>query len=344
MKKLLLTTLFGAIISLTNAQVDNTNLVANYFFEQNTNAHNNVPLNGTVNGTVSYDTKNGSALKISNTLGSTSCNGTWQPQCIRFSKGGCLQYQQVCVGSLTNIPTSNNYVSLPLSDTVIKDKFTISFWLNPTNTNVFVWNNIFSKRLNRQLIDGKTVLYNSINISVYNATTLNAGISTLNDTEVNLTTPISTAVWTYITFTYDGSKIKLYKNGVLASEANITGNINFDSQFQWVLGQMSDKDNAQGGNFMIDDLYIFSKALSAQEVVSLQSSGITGLEDNVLNQRYVISPNPANDYVNLPAFGQIFDLLGNKVAEGVGNVSVSGLHVGVYLVKIGVQTEKLVIK
>jgi hypothetical protein len=361
MKKLLLISFVCAFIGNANAQiifeeeiigkdtavntninyVSNTDLLASYKFEQNVNASNASSFNGTVNGTVTYDTKNSSALSISNTVGINQCDGIWQTTCTGgYSKGKCQEWGQVCSGTLVNSPASNNYVSLPISNTAIADKFTISFWLNPQQNNSFPWNNIISKRLNKST--GKSVLYNSINISISNSTTLYAGISTTNDTEINLTTPITTGTWTYITYTYDGSNVKLYKNGVLAAESAATGSVEFNTSTKWVLGQMSDLDNSQGGNFSIDDLHIFTRTLSANEVSDLQNSGVTAIEDDFSTSKYTISPNPANDIVNLPGQGTIYDLVGNKVAEGEGNVSISHLEAGIYLVKIGVFTQKLV--
>lgn len=321
--------------------VSNQDLIASYKFELNVNAANGSLMNGTAVGTLTYDPKNGDALTISNAVGVNQCDGSWQPVCTGgYSKGQCKQWSQVCSGTLVNIPATNNYVSLPISNTAIADKFTISFWLNPKAYNSFPWNNIISKRLNKNT--GKTVLYNSINISISNSTTLYAGVTTTSGAEVNITTPITTGTWTYITYTYDGSNVSLYKNGVLAATSAATGSVEFNTGTKWVLGQISDLDNSQGGNFSLDDLHIFARALSAQEVSDLQNNGITSIEDNNFATKYTISPNPANDFVNLPVEGKIYDLLGNKVAEGVGNVSVAHLSAGIYLVKIGAFTQKLV--
>ena len=341
MKKILLITFVSAIFTSVNAQVSNTDLLLNYKFEQNTTASNgNNLLNGTVNGTVTYAQKNGYAINIANTAASNVCSGVWQTQCTSYSKGKCIKWQQVCSGGLVTVPASNNYVSLPLSNSDISDNFTISFWLNPQNNNAFPWNNIISKRLNKSV--DKSVLYNSINISISNSTTLYAGVTTTSGTEVNLTTPITTGVWTFITYTYDGSNVKLYKNGVLAAESEATGDVEYNTNTKWVLGQISDLDNSQGGNYTLDDLSIFARALSATEVSTIQTDGVTAIEDELFSSKYQISPNPANDFVNLPTEGKIYDLFGNKVAEGVGNVSIANLSAGVYFVKMGSFTHKLI--
>jgi Concanavalin A-like lectin/glucanases superfamily/Secretion system C-terminal sorting domain len=339
MKKLLLITFVTVILSNASAQVNNTDLLANYKFEQNTNASNNAALDGIVNGTVTYGSKNGSAINIANTAGSSECSGTWISQCLGYSKGKCIQWQQVCTGGLVTVPASNNYVSLPISNTAISDQFTISFWLNPQNS-PFTWNNIICKRLNKAV--GKTILYNSINVSILNSTTLYAGVTTTSGAEVNLTTPITVDEWTYITYTYDGSNVKLYKNGVLETESSTTGNVEFNTSTKWVLGQISDLDNSQGGNFILDDLNIFARALTVEETNTLKNGEITAIEDEISSPKYLISPNPANDFVNLSAQGEIYDLFGNKVAEGVGNISIANLSTGIYLVKIGSFTYKLI--
>jgi len=320
--------------------VSNQDLIASYKFEQNTKATNDTAFNSTAVGTVTYGQKNGSAITIANTVASKFCSVPTVSQCVSTSKGKCVKYDQICPTGFINTPGTNNYVSLPISNTAISDKFTISFWLNPVQNNSFPWNNIISKRLNKST--GNSTLYNSINISISNSTTLYAGVTTTSGAEVNITTPITTGTWTYITYTYDGSNVSLYKNGVLAPTSAATGSVEFNTGTKWVLGQISDLDNTQGGNFSLDDLHIFARALSAQEVSDLQNNGITSIEDNNFATKYAISPNPANDFVNLPVEGKIYDLLGNKVAEGVGNVSVAHLSAGIYLVKIGASTQKLV--
>lgn len=341
MKKILLITFVSAIFTSVNAQVSNTDLLLNYKFEQNTNASNgNNLLNGTVNGTVTYVQKNGYAINFANTAASTACSGVWQTMCMKFSKGVCVSSQQVCTGAMVTVPASNNYVSLPISNTAILDKFTISFWLNPQYNNAFPWNNILSKRLDKSTDNG--VLYNSINLSISNSTTLYAGITTTSGTEVNLTTPITTGVWTFITYTYDGSNVKLYKNGVLVTESAATGDVEYNTITKWVLGQISDLDNSQGGNYSLDDLSIFARALSAVEVSTIQTDGVTAIEDELFSSKYQITPNPANDFVNLPTEGKIYDLFGNQVAEGVGNVSIANLSAGIYFVKMGSFTHKLI--
>lgn len=341
MKRILLITLVSAMFTNVNAQVSNTDLVASYNFEQNTNAANSSTFNGTVNGTVTYGQKNGSAIKIANTVGSQYCDVATTLECTGgYSKGSCLKWTPTCPTGFKTTPASNNYVSLPLSNSVISDNFTISFWLNPDQNNSFPWNNIISKRLDKSI--GKTILYNSVNISISNSTTLYAGVTTTSGTEVNITTPITTGTWTYVTYTYDGSNVKLYKNGVLAAESSASGSVEFNTSTKWVLGQISDLDNSQGGNFTLDDLHIYARALSATEVEELKNSGITAIEDDNYTTKYTISPNPANEFVNLPVEGEIYDLLGNKVAEGVGNVSVANLTAGIYLVKIGAFTQKLI--
>jgi hypothetical protein len=78
--------------------------------------------------------------------------------------------------------------------------------------------------------------------------------------------------WTHLTLTYDGSLIKIFVNGVQASQDAFSGNIAGDNQIFGIGGRVS-------GNFFsgrIDEVEVFNRALTPGEITSLYNSGVNG--------------------------------------------------------------------
>ncbi len=107
--------------------------------------------------------------------------------------------------------------------------------------------------------------------------------------------------WVLITFTYDANagKMKFYKNGVLAHEADASGNVGdyFGPQYNldelWVGGRQFDSydkgyDNCFNG--AIDDVRIYNRALHAAEVLALYEADPTARSLTVQQARGEASP------------------------------------------------------
>ena len=249
----------------------------------------------------------------------------------------------MCNGALVSAPANHNYVKLPNTlQSTITNQVTVSFWAYVLPNNGFPWNILFSKRLNKSY-NGST-LYNSINLALYSNGTLDCAITTDANTEVRVSkTNFTYNQWQHIALTYDGDSSRLYLDGILIDKKALTGNITFDSQYDWLLGQISQSDFSQGGNFYMDDLFIFSKALTASEIVNLKNTNlITEIAVNPLQVETSIYPNPANQIVHSAAYCEIFNVMGEKVTEGKENINIEHLSNGVYLVKQGNTTIKLV--
>lgn len=78
--------------------------------------------------------------------------------------------------------------------------------------------------------------------------------------------------WHHIAGTYDGSNVKLYIDGVYQGASALSGTVNAGTNIG--IGRASDiGDNTPNYSGMIDDVAIFSRALSASEVASLYAEG-----------------------------------------------------------------------
>ncbi|MFQ3575683.1 MAG: LamG-like jellyroll fold domain-containing protein [Cytophagales bacterium] len=328
------TKLSVVLISISSfAQISNEGLIAHFPFNQNLVASNNSQIVGSSNGTITYTEKNGFALAISNSPESQQCNGSWITSCFM---GGCSDF---CQGSLIINPKTNNHVSLPLGEAPLTNAFTIAFWLS-SGDNLDAWNTYFSKRLEKSF---PRVLYNTISIARTNSGDLYAGLTTDTDIEVNtIATNFPSNTWKHVAFVYDGNQAKLYVDGTLIDTKVASGNLLYNQSNGWILGQLTQSDNSQSGNFSMDDLFIFNKAIEADDIFKLKEEGVTRLFSSVYENRNLISPNPAKDFVNIDSYAEIFNLVGEKVAEGEGKISVSHLNSGVYVVKMGKNTQKLI--
>jgi hypothetical protein len=98
--------------------------------------------------------------------------------------------------------------------------------------------------------------------------------------------------WQHYVLSYDGSNLKLYKNGTLVGTTSASGSITSTS-VAFMVGMLP----FQATNFQftgkIDDVTIWNKALSASEVNSLYSCGVQGSPSN-LNVHYTFNQGIAS--------------------------------------------------
>jgi hypothetical protein len=77
---------------------------------------------------------------------------------------------------------------------------------------------------------------------------------------------------------YDGSQLRLYVNNILDGELEVSGSINVSTDDLFIGGlQNISKTGAFAGrhfNGSIDNVMIFDKALSAQEIQDLYNEGV----------------------------------------------------------------------
>ncbi len=95
------------------------------------------------------------------------------------------------------------------------------------------------------------------------------GIMSVGDgvTSVFVASLGSTTSWRHVAVTYEGAKFILYINGVKTKEEFLT--INTPASPVSRIGK--DAGTTQTSNFKIDDLYIYNRALSAEEVTKLHT-------------------------------------------------------------------------
>jgi hypothetical protein len=152
---------------------------------------------------------------------------------------------------------------------------------------------------------------------------------------------INNGKWHHLVATYNNGHHKLYINGVL--EKNFPGGSINESTGNLVLGLKGDAlSNQYDGD--IDELKIFNKALSAEDITKLSNEkSIITSNASFTKKTFIIYPNPAQNFTTIElnsAEGslEIFNSAGavvKKISLTKANTSIdlSSFTTGVYVVK-----------
>ena len=90
-------------------------------------------------------------------------------------------------------------------------------------------------------------------------------------------------VWTHIAAVYDGSEVKLYKDGVLASTAVVTGNIDYSNiPTNLTLGSFSRNGTDTYFDGSIDELRIWNVARTGAQLQGYMNSSLSGTETGLV--------------------------------------------------------------
>jgi hypothetical protein len=145
--------------------------------------------------------------------------------------------------------------------------------------------------------------------------------------------------WYMFSVTFDGNTMKLFMNGSLVNSQTQTGNIqtgNIPLRFGMREG------NFQYFNGKIDDIGIWNRALTQQEITNLYNASLSTV-DFAIND-INIYPNPTTSFLNYKSSIQvekivIYNMLGQvvqqeKVNALEGAINIEKLAQGTYLVKV----------
>lgn len=105
--------------------------------------------------------------------------------------------------------------------------------------------------------------------------------------------------WIHLAMTYDGSKIRLYRNGVFQADANQSGNLNTTTNLLYI-GAYNDSYYFLNG--IIDEVKIYTTALSEEEI-----------REDMLNYHKPVSPG------NLVGWWRMEEGKGTTVYDKSGN-------------------------
>jgi hypothetical protein len=107
---------------------------------------------------------------------------------------------------------------------------------------------------------------------------------------------LPTGQWVHATVTYDGSAMRLYKDGVEVGSMAVSGSVSTDSNIPVWIGRNPDGTNTFHG--VIDELRIYSRALTASEIQNDMNSPLTGV---------ALAPLPSPSAVSLAWMASVSD-------------------------------------
>lgn len=162
--------------------------------------------------------------------------------------------------------------------------------------------------------------------------------------------------WYFFTYTYDGSKTSLYVNGNYIKGRTVSLNtISTNNLFR--IGERISGDNSdEFFKGKIDDIGIWNRILTPQEIMNLYNS--TSLGTNTFKQNSTISifPNPTTNILNLKTDSNLINseytihdqsgkiIKTDKITAESTIIQLNNLPNGIYLLKVGktMQTFKVI--
>ena len=151
---------------------------------------------------------------------------------------------------------------------------TISAWIKTTNYGAIISkhrNSSFSSSYEMQMMP-------TGNCKIYFTA---PGSSAYSITELN---PSNDGNWHHIVGSYDNNRLKIYKDGELDKEGYNPSNIN-QTTLPTIIGAFRNNSNTGYTAFFdgsIDDIIIYDRALTAQEIQQLYSGSTSGLLEVLL--------------------------------------------------------------
>ena len=213
-------------------------------------------------------------------------------------------------------------MAAPNSSALNSPTATVSFWVNVTELPAqgeayLLSNGGWQERWKISLPShGKPVF----------TTNYESGISDMDSGDGNALVP---GTWTHVAMVHDGSKDLIYMNGTLANEKEVAGNLN-STNYPFGVGY----NPIDGGNYFngaLDDIQLFNRALTAEEIAALygmQSTEVTYTDTLVADYAFdgngndgSVYANPAtisgaqfgNDRFNRSNHALVFDGVGSEV-------------------------------
>lgn len=174
------------------------------------------------------------------------------------------------VGGCLSFDGSSNYVSVNSDPLPSTNRTSISYgaWIK-RNGSVPAYGRVIDKRNNAGGIADYALLFDSTGTNVY-------CYSYINNVAINGTlVSVPDATWTHVVCTYDGSFLNTYINGLFISKIAASGNIAYDSSGLFGIGAYA--AGSSGWNFYkgnIDDVRVYNRALSANEISQLYNSSV----------------------------------------------------------------------
>jgi hypothetical protein len=188
-----------------------------------------------------------------------------------------LSYSAFSQQNALDFDNTNDYVNVPAASALIagSNQISLTMWVNPVNTS-FTYPDY----------DGFGGFRNNTDADFYiiqlNSTGLEARFRSASGTAFDITTnTIQSGVWQHFVLTYDGDMFKLYQNGAFVSSIPANGVITNQTIDLMMGGMLYGATNFYLKG-QLDEVSLWNKALSLEEIQSIYSCGINPSSANLL--------------------------------------------------------------
>jgi len=188
-----------------------------------------------------------------------------------------------------NFDADGDYITVAEHDSLKPENITVAAWVYPDA--MTSWDTILMKSTSSSWNDGYGLAHYSTGTEINFFVTLysaNAVTSTINLNE-----------WSFVVGTYDGQELKLYVNGTLADNKTYTDNITHSTN-DLLIGQGTGS-SAYSWDGLIDEVSIWNRSLSAEQIREMYLAGASGYQvlvsnETAINKTYYVDVTP-NDGV-----------------------------------------------
>ena len=196
---------------------------------------------------------------------------------------------------------STDYITVPDSAALSPSTVTVSLWLKRNNYQSGITNFI-----RRNDFDSYALM------ATYNTDTVWFRIRNSVPAVVDAQTSMPLNTWTNLVGTFDGSNVRIYKDGLLANTASNTSPISYSaSNPTMIIG----RDDAVSGRYApvsYGSVLIYSRALSAAEIAQNYEAQKSRFANTIVQQGLVLNLDAGNPYSYAGAGTTWYDVSGNS--------------------------------
>lgn len=283
-----------------------------------------VPSYVPTNGLVAYYPFSGNANDISGNANNGTNNGATLTT-DRFGNAN----------SAYSFNGSTNYINVPSNNTLnfqTNNSFTLSYWIKATSLNSSKVNVIINKQVGAGISQDGWNANIEANLAS-NFRIQNAPSTVFCDPSSNASS-ISNSTNYHITQVFQNGTFYVYINGIQVNTGNSCPGVIGDNSSNMFIGKATwTANNTIGFNGVIDDIGIWNRALTIDEITNLynanlcyQSSfiintGVLSYNPPTYNNTITIYPNPANDHITIDC-GAIANVVGYhiEIANSLGQI------------------------
>lgn len=163
-------------------------------------------------------------------------------------------------------------------------------------------------------------------LSTFNETALRFRLKTDGITHVLLTETgqIKKDIWYHLAATYDGNKMRIYKNAEEIMSKDISGIVNSNASVSAALGNQPVGAGSRPFDGFIDDVYIYDRALSSAEIIKLMNGALHSI---VVDDYFVSDSRCDVKSEQIIGFHGIYSFDGTNVNEGIIYINGNGYPV-----------------